>query len=103
MIILNQNKDAVLNLRNIECIDIEEGIGENGRKNFEIYANTLLRRKKLGEYSTKERAKEIIQLIWNQYSLEEIFKRTDADLQNKVSEKFVEEGKVLFTFKFPKE
>lgn len=63
MIIVNQNKESILNFDNTTTIRIDEQ-----RENYEIVArvnNGYLAT--LGEYATKERAKEVLQEIIKTY------------------------------------
>ena len=70
MIIVNQNREAILNFDNIQNIRIEEyGTHVKGKKIYKIYSGnfegyaTLL-----GTYETKERAKEVLQEITIAYA-----------------------------------
>lgn len=64
MIIVNQNKNKIINFDNVERIDItvsKDSLCYN--VNFE----TAITRDLLGNYATEERAKEILQEIVNEY------------------------------------
>ena len=70
MIIVNQNKESILNFDNTTTIRIDEQ-----RENYEIVArvnNGHLAT--LGEYATEERAKEVLQELINIYK----FNRKEA-------------------------
>ncbi len=55
----------------------------------------------LGEYSTEERAKEVLQGIYASYSVEEVFKRADRDVQDIISEKYKKSETIPFVFQMP--
>ncbi len=67
MIIVNQNRDIIVNFDNIESIDIVATLDGTGEVPYQIYYETSAKREKLGEYKTEERAKEVLREIINTY------------------------------------
>ncbi len=68
MIILNQDKDSIINFDNIDNIDITANstiIGEE--EPYTINYETSTRRQGLGIYQTEERAKEVLQKLIQSY------------------------------------
>lgn len=70
MIIISQDKETILNFKNVQEIRIEEyGTHIKGKKIYKIFSGnfegyTTL----LGSYETKERAKKVLQEIIDSYS-----------------------------------
>lgn len=58
MIIVSQNKEVIINFKNINDIHTN-----NTETNREIYATANFTQYKLGGYKTEERAKEVLQEI----------------------------------------
>ena len=72
MIIVSQDKDLILNFKNIDAIGIGNPL-ENDDGLFKILASTTSDNEyTLGKYKTEERAKEILQEIIN------LYKKTDC-------------------------
>ena len=65
MIIVNQDKDTIINFDNIQDIRIEEyGTHVKGKKIYKIYSGNFEGYATfLGMYETKKRAKEVLQEI----------------------------------------
>ena len=59
MIIVNQDKDNIINFDNIKSIWIDDNVLDKTDTMFEIYADDEF----IAEYSTEERAKEVLQEI----------------------------------------
>lgn len=64
MIIVNQDKKAIVNFDNVDSIDIVADLNGMGEV---IYYETSSTREELGEYKTEERAKEVLQEIVREY------------------------------------
>lgn len=83
MIIISQDKETILNFKNVQEIRIEEyGTHIKGKKiykifngNFEGYATLL------GTYATKERAKEVLEEIINKYTEYATVKNYEGDIR----------------------
>lgn len=67
MIIVNQNKDEIVNFDNIENIDIVADLDGTGEVPYKIYYETSSKREELGKYKAEERAKEVLQEIVETY------------------------------------
>lgn len=80
MIIVSQDKDAILNFDNIEAIRLITPIEDNKRN---LIAIDMLNgeRYSVAKYETEERAKEILQEIINVVSLEELKNKTFEEAQ----------------------
>lgn len=80
MIIVSQDKDAILNFDNIEAIRLIKSIEDNKRN---LIAIDMLNgeRYSVAKYETEERAKEILQEIINVVSLEELKNKTFEEVQ----------------------
>lgn len=66
MIIVNQNKDIIINLNKVEMIGINP---DNKKEIYCIFGNGS---EMLGEYETEERAKEVLREITTSFSFTEI-------------------------------
>lgn len=81
MIIINQNKNVMINFNNIVCIDIE-------KNSFDKYVIEAYYNSKdedyvwLGEYSTIEKAREILEEIIEEYEEEGISGIGDCIVSN---------------------
>ena len=83
MIIVSQDKSFILNFNNIEAIEI----GNPKENEFEgtIYARLMSNYfYKIGEYKRKERAKEVLALIYKIYSDQTLIKHINSEYQNKL-------------------
>ena len=78
MIIVSQDKDKIINYDNVQLLWINEHILNKTIKTFYIYADHDF----LGEYKTEERAKEVLQEIWEFY---EIVKRYECSSDNGIA------------------
>ena len=65
MIIVSQDKDTIINHDNVQLLWINKNILNETIKTFYIYADHDF----LGEYKTEERAKEVLQEIWEFYEM----------------------------------
>lgn len=63
MIIVNQNKDNIINFNNVTSIWTEEDIFNEANAEFGVYADGEI----MGYYKTVERAKEVLKDIIYQY------------------------------------
>lgn len=63
MIIVNQDKDMIVNFDNVENIDIVADLDGTGEIPFKIYFVTSSSREELGKYKTEERTKEVLEDI----------------------------------------
>ena len=97
MIIVSQDKDKIINHDNVQLLWINVNILNKTIKTFYIYADHDF----LGEYETEERAKEVLQGIYASYSVEELFKRADRDVQDVICEKYKKSETIPFVFQMP--
>lgn len=67
MIIVNQDRNMIVNSDNVENIDIVADLDGTGKIPFKIYFATSSSREELGTYKTEERAKEVLQEIITRY------------------------------------
>ena len=67
MLIVTQNREKIVNFNNVDNIDIVASLDGTGDIPYIIYYETSTRREELGIYETKERAKEVLQEIINNY------------------------------------
>ena len=68
MIIVNQDKDNIINFDNVDNIDIVANSNRIGEEEpYTICYETSTRREGLGIYKTEERAKEVLQEIIRHY------------------------------------
>lgn len=64
MIIVNQDRDMIVNFDNVENIDIVADLDGTGEIPFKIYFETSSSfRGELGYYKTEERAKEVLKEV----------------------------------------
>lgn len=99
MIIVNQDKDLIVNFENVTVIGIAEGnckeiasITTNGEEQF------------LGEYETEERAKEVLNEIRKVYKCSESYKHTrDFTTQGGIVKRMDEENLQVFVYQMPEE
>ena len=63
MIIVSQDKDNIINFDNIKSIWIDDNVLDKTDTMFDIYADDEF----IAEYSTEERAKEVLQEILKYY------------------------------------
>ena len=69
MIIVNQDKDNIINFDNVDNIDIVANSNRIGEEEpYTICYETSTRREGLGIYKTEERAKEVLQEIIKAYT-----------------------------------
>ncbi len=67
MLIVSQDKEAIVSYENVEVLGIGNPL-ENDNGLFAIIANAITDNQyMLGEYKTKERAKEVLQAIIKEY------------------------------------
>lgn len=69
MIIINQNKNEIINFDNIERIDIT---ASKDSLCYNVNFETAIARGVLGNYATEERAKEVLQEIVNLFGIRKI-------------------------------
>ena len=94
MIIISQDKNGILNFDNIQLCRInQEGIVYVFLNEYNSF--------KLGEYSTEERAKEVLQQIACRYSSEEIYKRANSKTQEELTRNYVEIKIIPYIFEMP--
>ena len=67
MIIVNQNKDTIINFDKVESIDIVADLDGTGEVPYKIFYETLSNREELGKYKTEKRAKEVLNEIVENY------------------------------------
>lgn len=76
MIIVSQDKDLILNFKNIDAIGIGNPL-DNDNGLFKVLASTTSDNEyTLGKYETEERAKEVLQEIINRYKKPKILQET---------------------------
>lgn len=68
MLIVNQNRDMLVNFNKVESIDIVADLDGTGKVPYKIYYETDIKREELGKYKTEERAKEVLEDTANAYS-----------------------------------
>lgn len=78
MIIINQDKNNVINYDNVKSLWIEDNVLDETNTTFYINADEDF----LGEYKTEERAKEVLKEIWEFY---EISKRYECSSNNGIT------------------
>lgn len=99
MIIVNQDKDEIINFNNISNIFIYNPLNNNDGE-FEINADDNL----LGTYKTEERAKEVLKEIIKIYRSSEAFKHTrEYETQETITRKLNKENLLLFSYEMPEE
>jgi len=87
MIIVSQDKEAVVTYENIEVLGIGNPL-ENNNGLFAIIANAITDNQYiLGEYTTKERAKEVLREIAYAYANVELLKIPKMDFKEVVTSK----------------
>lgn len=74
MIIVSQDKDNVINYDNVKSLWIDDNVLDKTNTTFYINADGDF----LGEYETEERAKEILQDIWELYETVERYKSSNG-------------------------
>ncbi len=74
MIIVSQDKDKIINHDNVQLLWINKNILNKTIKTFYIYADHDF----LGEYKTEERAKEVLQELWQFYETVERYKSSNG-------------------------
>lgn len=74
MIIVSQDKDTIINHDNVQLLWINKNILNKTNKTFYIYADHDF----LGEYKTEERAKEVLQELWQFYETVERYKSSNG-------------------------
>lgn len=52
MLIVSQNKDAIINFDNVESIDIVTDLDGTGKVPYRLYCETSTKREELGKYAT---------------------------------------------------
>lgn len=67
MIIVNQDKNMLVNFNNVESMNIFADLDGTGEIPFKIYFETTSSREELGKYRTEERAKEVLKEIVDTY------------------------------------
>ena len=67
MVIVSQDKDVIVNFKNVENIWINNPL-ENAEGKFEIRAESYSNNMIIGEYATEKRAKEVLKEIGERYS-----------------------------------
>lgn len=83
MIIVNQDRNMIVNFDNVENIDIVADLDGTGEIPFKIYFETYSSREELGKYKTEERAKEVLQEIVKEYeNVKAIFDCETGKLKN---------------------
>lgn len=95
MIIVNQNRDEIINFEKMNNIYVCKSGEVKACANMEdcVYV--------LGKYESEERAKEVLKGIYSSYSLEQIFKRVDRDFQDQIAKKYEDAGIIPFAFQMP--
>ena len=95
MLILSQDKNGIVNLTNITSILVE---------NKELIARVTNGHKAtLGEYDTKERAKEVLQEIFKVYRLNKMLECSDRIEQVETLKAILKENMKPFIYEIPKE
>ena len=103
MIIVSQDKCTIVNLDNIKTIELDE---EKDFKSIIIFRETdevetgvcgLI----IGHYTTKERAKEVLQEIVKQKAIFEFFKNVPERTQILLAEDFKEDNEIFDTYEMP--
>lgn len=67
MIIVNQDKNTIVNFDRVETIYIVADLDGIEGVSYKICYKTNSRRNNLGEYKTGAKAREVLQEIWNFY------------------------------------
>lgn len=101
MIIVSQDKTKMINFDNILCIWIDDNILDKTEPSFTINVETGDFLVDVGNYSTEERAKEVLQQIACRYSSEEMYKRADSKTQEVLTRKYIETKIIPYIFEMP--
>lgn len=86
MIIVNQNKDTIINFDKVESVDIVADLDGTGEVPYKIYYETSSNREELGKYKTEKRAKEVLDEIVENY---DYIERGLADMTRGIGRLFI--------------
>ena len=103
MIIVSQDKCTIVNLDNIKTIELDR---ETDFKSIIIFretdeAETGVCGLIIGHYTTKERAKEVLQEIVKQKAIFEFFKNVPERTQILLTKDFKEDNEIFDTYEMP--
>lgn len=101
MLIISQDKQAIINFENMQSISIENPL-EDDDGMFKIIAETDRSIYALGRYAAEERAKEILTQIVYRYSAVEMYKIADEQTKNAIVQTYSEKGITPYIFEMPK-
>ena len=98
MVIVSQDREGIvkriINFDNTSFLGLDEG------DHTSIVFEDMI---KIGEYTTKERAKEVLQEIMDSYQTTELFKCTDTENQNEMANEYLGRKKEPFKYEMPVE
>lgn len=84
MIIINQNKDTIINFDNIESINIVATLDGDGENPYQIYYETNSKSEELARYKTEEKAKEVLKAIGICYSNIQMINISKIEIYEKI-------------------
>lgn len=85
MIIVNQNKDTIINFDKVESIDIVADLDGTGEVPYKIFYETSSNREELGKYKTEKRAIEVLVEIATAYTNMEIINIPVINIHENIS------------------
>lgn len=85
MIIINQNKDTIINFDKVESIDIVADLDGTGEVPYKICYETSSNREELGKYKTEKRAIEVLVEIATAYTNMKIINIPKIDIHEKIT------------------
>ena len=101
MLIVSQDKDAIVNFNNVMQIFIVKN--ENEKTYLVRYENVDGYYETLGKYKEEERAKEILKMIVSAYQSYKLFQCTNNAKQEEIAKKYQEFSMTPFKFEMPQE
>lgn len=101
MIIISQEREKIINFDKVLMVEIDDNVLDRTETTFAITVETDGTAIELGYYSTKERAKEVLQQIACRYSSEEMYKRANSKTQEELTRNYVEIKIIPYIFEMP--
>lgn len=101
MLIVSQDKDAIVNFNNVMQIFIVKN--ENEKTYLVRYENVDGYYETLGKYKEEERAKEILKMIVSAYQSYKLFQCINNATQEEIAKKYQEFSITPFRIEMPQE
>ena len=103
MLILSQDRRAIINLDKLKTIELDEFQNYRSIKIFRETAEveTGVCELYIGKYATEERAKEVLQEIFKVYRLNKMFECSDKIEQAQILQAILKENMQPFTYEMP--